>query len=71
MNDIKILWEFAKSHSCYEELKAVIRLEKFFWCIGLLVTARHICVAERESAIWADIIEDFFNSAIFTTKNSA
>ena len=35
MSDIKILWEFAKSHSCCEELKAVNRLEKIIlmYCI--------------------------------------
>ena len=30
MNDIKILWEFAKNHYYFEELKEVSRLEDFF-----------------------------------------
>ena len=50
MNDIKILREFAKINSCFEELKGVNKLEKvclIYWIIG---NRKAFCVAERDSS---------------------
>ena len=48
MNDIKILREFAKINSCFEELKAVNKLEKvclIYWIIGN--KKAYLCDGER------------------------